>query len=172
MNPEYLVESLAHGDLRTTGAADEVVPIIASDARLFDAVFSAITSSDHGLAMRASDAAEKASRVNPAVLVPYKARLLEVAQSSKQQEVQWHTAQMIEKLSLDQPDRLEFFSALERMYSTARSLIVKASALQAIVSVGAGDPALETRANQVVEAALGSSAPSIRARARKLARPR
>jgi hypothetical protein len=156
--------------MRSTGTADAVARTLVDDPELFDAVFRAVASEDKGLAMRSADAVEKASRKNANLLEPHKATLLELAEASTQQEVQWHVAQMLERVELSPIHQRTAFDALERMHTKSVSRIVKSSTLQALVRIAAGNPQLERRALQLLEDAAASAIPSLRARARKLSK--
>jgi len=170
MDAKDLLEALTRGDMRTIGPADEVAPLVVIDPALFQAVIEAMSASDKGLAMRSADVAEKASRLSPGLLQPYKANLLELVSTSAQQEVQWHAIQMIERLELDEGDQELAFQVLERLFNGAQSRIVKASALHAIMHISMQYSNLSGRADGILSEALASPIPSVAARARKLAR--
>ncbi len=163
-----ILHSLAQGDMRTTGTSNKIVMAIVDDQEQFNRVFSAVSSDDKGLAMRAADAAEKASGQNPSLLPSHITKLLQLAKTSKQQEVQWHVAQMLERLELSPAQQKDAFQTLADMYETAKSRIVKASALQALVHIVLGDSVLEKKAFRLLNKAAASSIPSTQARARKL----
>jgi Asp-tRNA(Asn)/Glu-tRNA(Gln) amidotransferase B subunit len=165
-----ILKLLAPGDMRSTGQSDAVARMLVDAPELFDAVFRAVTSEDKGLAMRSADAIEKASRKNSNLLGPHKAKLLELAETATQQEVQWHVAQMLERIELGPIEQRTAVAALERIYAESVSRIVKVSTLRALVRIAAGDPQLERRALRLLDDAATSAIPSLRARARKLSK--
>ncbi len=168
MQAKAILQTLALGDRRTTGTADKIATVIADDSKLFDKVFGLIISKDKGLAMRAADAVEKASRKNSNLLKPHRAKLIKLAQTVNQQEVQWHVAQMLERLELNKVEQEETYNTLRNMYEKTASRIVKASALQAMVHIATGNPKLEQQALKLLNKASASSVPSLQARVKKL----
>ena len=83
------------GDLRTIGKSEDVVKLVLSNPPLFRDVVNAILSDTPGIRMRASDAAEKITQIHPEWLNPYKKLFLDTISKISQQEVRWHTAQML-----------------------------------------------------------------------------
>jgi hypothetical protein len=63
--------------------------------------------------MRAADAAEKVSGIQPGLLKPYKAGLLGLLSEAEQIELRWHLAQMIPRLPLTQAERRRAAEALQ-----------------------------------------------------------
>jgi hypothetical protein len=167
---DAILRSLAQGDMGTTGASDAVALALADNPKLFDAVFRAVASGERGLAMRSADAVEKASRKNNSLLGPHKAKLLELAETSTQQEVRWHVAQMLERIDLSPTEQSRAFEDLERMHTKSDSRIVKTSTLQALVRIAAGDRKLEGKVVGLLDHAAASAIPSLRARVRKLSK--
>ena len=55
------------GDLRTTGKSDEVVKLVLSRPPIFNEVVNAILANDPGIRMRASDAAEKITKIHTTI---------------------------------------------------------------------------------------------------------
>lgn len=118
--------------------------------------------------MRCADALEKASKKHPELLQPHKAALLGEVGAIDQQEVQWHVAQMLPRLSLNQAERHKAMKLLERYFQTSKSSIVRVNALQAIVELAGQDTSLSDVVNDYLRQALEAPAPSLQARARKL----
>jgi hypothetical protein len=104
------------------------------------------------------------------LLEPHTAKLLELAETATQQEVQWHVAQMLERIELSPIQQRTAFAALERMHAQSGSRIVKSSTLQALVRIVAGEPKLEDKAVQLLDTAAASAIPSLRTRVRKLSK--
>lgn len=162
-----VVEKLAGTDRRSIGEADAVAREIACDQALFDEVFAALFSDDPVLRMRAADAVEKASRKHPERLIPHKRTLLGEPAAVKQQEVRWHLAQLLPRLSLDAAEKAQAVAILEDFFAD-RSTIVRVNALEALVLLARGDEHLEAIARRRLAAALETGRPAERARARKL----
>jgi len=164
-----IVWKLAGTDRRSTGRADEVAAEIAGDQALFDEVFEALFLDDPVIRMRAADALEKASRIRPERLYPYKERILGEVAAIDQQEVCWHVAQMLPRLPLD-PAEKRRAAAVAEGYLTHKSAIVRTNALEALVELARGDDELEQKAIGRLAGALESGTAAEKARARKIMR--
>jgi hypothetical protein len=164
-----VLDRLAKGDRRTTGASDEVVAEIRDDPRLFDTVFSGLYSDNPGLRMRAADALEKASSENPSLLLRHKRALLGDIGAIEQQEVQWHVAQMLPRCELTVSEKELAMDLMRHYFDNATSNIVRVMALQAIHDIGSNDLRFQPTVTAYIQTALASEAPSLRSRARRLA---
>jgi len=100
-----IIEKLKGGDFRSIGNSNEVVEEVLNNPVLFDAVFKAMLNEDRLVRMRAADAVEKITRDHPEYLQPYKTDLIKHVAAVKQQEVRWHTAQMIHRLILTKEEK-------------------------------------------------------------------
>ena len=165
LHPE--VAKLGGGDRRSIGRSNEVVADVLADPSLFDLIFDAIASDDPLIAMRAADAVEKVTARRPELLRPHKRRLLTELAAIPQQEVRWHVAQMLPRLSLSARERRQAAGIVES-YLDDRSGIVRTCAMQALA-----DLARTTRSSGR-EPCLSSAGltrdgtPAMRARGRKL----
>jgi hypothetical protein len=159
---------LADGDMRTTGASDLVVEEIKINQALFDKVVLGLLNDDPGLRMRCADAIEKASRSNPGLLEPHKTQFLGAIGNIKQQEVQWHVAQVIPRLTLTNAELKQALSLMEHYYTQSSSNIVRVNALQAIIELSCQDKHYSKLADQYIQKALDDPSHSLQARARKL----
>jgi hypothetical protein len=117
--------------------------------------------------MRAADAAEKVSAKKPRHLDRHKTELLGLLAEAEQIELRWHLAAMIPRLRLTPPERQRAVAALHH-YLNDRSSIVKTFALQGLADLSQNDPILCTKVKQLLEEAVHSGTPAMRARARKL----
>ena len=158
---------LAGGDRRSIGRANQVAAIVSKDITLFSELMTGLWSDDLLVRMRAADAAEKVSRRNPKLLEPYKAELLGLMTEANQQELRWHLAAMVPRLSLNAKERERAASLLEG-YLEDRSSIVKTFALQGLADVAKNDPALRPSVIELLRAAERSGTPAMKARSRKL----
>ena len=89
-----------------------------------------------------------------------------LARRATQPELRWHLSQMLPRLELSKGQRRRVAALLE-LYFKDRSVIVRVSALQAIVELSRADGELEETARRHLEQALRGSAAE-RARARIL----
>jgi hypothetical protein len=117
--------------------------------------------------MRAADAAEKVSAKKPRLLDRYKAELLGLLAEAEQIELRWHLALMVPRLRLTTPERQRAAAALQH-YLDDRSSIVKTFALQGLTDLARNDFALRSKLKQLLEAAVQTGTPAMRARAGKL----
>jgi hypothetical protein len=117
--------------------------------------------------MRAADAAEKVSAKKPRLLDRYKAELLGLLAEAEQIEFRWHLALMVPRLRLTTPERQRAAAALQH-YLDDRSSIVKTFALQGLTDLARNDFALRSKLKQLLEAAVQTGTPAMRARAGKL----
>lgn len=162
-----ILRKLQGGDRRSTGAADEVAAEIAADEALFATVFAGMVGDDPVVRMRAADAIEKATRESPALLQPYKERLLGEVAAVAQQEVRWHLAQMIARLTLDPAEQERAVTLLARFLQD-ESRIVQVNAMQALADLAAEDDALRAEVAPMLRRLTESGSPAVRARGRKL----
>lgn len=167
LHPE--VVKLRGGDRRSIGRSEEVVADVLADPTLFDLIFDAIASDDPLIRMRAADAVEKITAQRPDLLRPHKRRLLTELAAIPQQEVRWHVAQMLPRLSLSASERRQVAGIVES-YLDDRSGIVRTCAMQALAELAANDPELRTRVVPLLKQLTESGTPAMRARGRRLLR--
>lgn len=165
LHPE--VAKLGGGDRRSIGRSDEVVADILADPSLFDLIFDAIASDDPLIGMRAADAVEKVTARRPELLRPHKRRLLTELALIPQQEVRWHVAQMLPRLSLSALERRQA-AAIAESYLGDRSGIVRTCAMQALAELAADDAELRAGVIPLLRRLTSEGTPAMRARGRKL----
>ena len=165
LHPE--VAKLGGGDRRSIGRSEEVVADVLADPTLFDLIFDAIPSDDPLIAMRAADAVEKITARRPDLLRPHKRRLLTEFAAIPQQEVRWHVAQMLPRLSLSASERRQVADIVES-YLDDRSGIVRTCAMQALAEVAVDDPELRARVVPLLRRLTRDGTPAMRARGRRL----
>ena len=135
LHPE--VAKLSGGDRRSIGRSNEVVADVLADPSLFDLIFDAIASDDPLIGMRAADAVEKITARRPELLRPHKHRLLTELAFIPQQQVRWHVAQMLPRLSLSPLERRQAAEILES-YLDDESSIVRTCAMEALADLEPG----------------------------------
>jgi HEAT repeat protein len=165
LHPE--VAKLGGGDRRSIGRSEEVVADVLADPSLFDLIFDAIANDDPLIRMRAADAVEKITAQRPDLLRPHKHRLLTEFAAIPQQEVRWHVAQMLPRLSLSASERRQVADVVES-YLDDRSGIVRTCAMQALAEVALDDPELRARVVPLLRRLTRDGTPAMRARGRRL----
>jgi hypothetical protein len=162
-----VTSKLRGGDRRSIGRSNEIAKQISASAKLFAQVFGELAHADPVIRMRAADAIEKASALNPKLIQPYKRDILNRVAVIPQQEVRWHVAQIIPRLQLKPRDRDNAVSILFD-YLDDKSSIVKTFAMQALADLAERDSLLRKRVLPVIEFLAASGSPAMRARGRKL----
>jgi len=155
------------GDLRTTGKSDEVIKMVLSKPSMFKEVINAILTDDPGIRMRASDAAEKITKIHPEWLVPYKKLFLDKIVKIKQQEVRWHTAQILPRLKLTKTERKRVFGLL-LIYLEDKSRIVKTSTMQALADIAIQDNTYLNQVRRLLSSLIKEGSPAMKTRGKKL----
>jgi HEAT repeat protein len=167
MPAKNILTLLQGGDRRTIGLADKVAAMVAKNPRLFPELIAGLWSEDALVRMRAADATEKATRKNRALLQPYKKELLGLMAEAGEQEMRWHLAVMIPRLTLTASERERAAQLLDG-YLEDRSSIVKTIALQGLADLAQDDASLRAKVIEIVREAGRNGTPAMRARSRKL----
>lgn len=157
---------LKKGDLRTTGKSGEVVKLALSNPSIFKDIVNAILSDDPGIRMRASDAAKKITHIHSEWLYPYKKLFLDKISKINQQEVRWHTAQMLPRLQLTKIERKKVF-ALLLTYLEDNSRIVKTSAMQALADIAIQDNAYLDQVQRILSSLIKKGSPAMKTRGKR-----
>lgn len=162
-----LLQELSGGDRRSIGRSNAVVKLVLAEPELFKVLVEGMLSDDPLVRMRAADAAEKVSAKHPDWLRPHKRELLRRVATIDQQEVRWHLAQMIPRLTLTPGER----SRVERLlfgYLKDRSAVVKTFAIQALADLAEDDARSRRRVVGLLEDLVRTGSPALRSRSRKL----
>lgn len=162
-----LLARLAGGDRRSIGQADAVAAQVLDEPELFAGLWLGLDQADPVLRMRVADALEKVTRVRPDWLAPFRADFIARLAGEEQAEVRWHLVQMASRLVYARREHGRVLALLRRLLDEGGP-IVQASALEALVCLSMDHPEQRRRATGLVEAALDSGSPAVRARARKL----
>jgi hypothetical protein len=162
-----IVDKLRSGDRRSIGRSDEVAKTISRNAKLFSQVLTATLDADPVIRMRAADAIEKASAINPKLLQPHKRIILKKIAAIPQQEVRWHIAQVLPRLKLTLKER-DHAAAILFDYLEDKSSIVKTFAMQALADFALSDSQLQKRIVPMLEFLTANGTAAMRARGRKL----
>lgn len=167
MPQKNILRLLEAGDRRTIGRSDQVAAMVSKDPRLFPQLIAGMWSHNPLVRMRAADAAEKVTRANPRLLKPHKKELLGLMVEAGEQELRWHLAAMIPRLSLTTNERQLVASTLSS-YLEDQSSIVKTLALQGLADLAQGDPELLPRVVEVLREATRTGTPAMKVRSRRL----
>ncbi|MBZ5591428.1 MAG: hypothetical protein LAP39_04265 [Acidobacteriia bacterium] len=162
-----LAAVLGGGDRRSIGRSNEVAALVLAHRERFSELIACLWSDDPLVRMRAADAAEKASAQYPALLEPFKAELLGLLVEADQQELLWHLAQIIPRLSLSAGER-QRAAGIFRSLLKHRGSLVKTAGLQALADLSRHDAGLRSEVMERIEAALRTGTPAMKARARNL----
>jgi len=158
---------LSGGNLRTVGKSEEVVKMVLSKPGLFRDVVSAILSDNAGIRMRASDAVEKITRLHPEWLEPHKKLFINRIAEIEQQEVRWHTSQILPRLNLTADERKKVF-ALLLSYLDDNSRIVNTCSMQALADIALQDNAYLDNVRDILSRLIEIGSPAMKARGKKL----
>ncbi len=165
-----ILKRLEGGDRRSIGRADEVAALVSKDPGLFPELIAGLWSEDPVVRMRAADATEKFTRENPEFLQPYKQELLGLMGETKEQELRWHLAAMVPRLTLSARER-QLAVSLMNGYLEDRSSIVKTSALQGLADLAMltdDDASLRPKVIELLRVSTRNGTPAMKARSRKL----
>jgi len=166
-----VVDKLRGGDRRSIGRSNEVVMEVLAAPDLFSEVFDGLLSD----AMRRCAGEGIVQR--PAMLQPYKARLLDEAAAIPQQEVQWHVAQtclpdrqVCGYLELNAAEKTRVAGIMESYLATSSSAIVRVMALQTLADLALHDQAFASRAVALLQEQIARGSPTVVSRGKKLLR--
>ncbi len=162
-----IIAKLKIGDLRTKGKSEEIVNDVLDDPKLFDCVMAGMDNDDPGVRMRASDAVEKITIKFPEYLDPYKDHLINNISKIDQQEVCWHTAQMLPRLKLTKKERFKVFQIFVN-YLNDSSKIVKTFAMQGLAEIAKQDKSYLPAVMELLEKLIEEGSPAMKARGKKL----
>lgn len=162
-----LLEKLAGSDRRSVGRVDEVVAAVLRQPERLAEVFEGMLADDPVLRLRAADAVEKITALQPDWLQPFKRRLLTQVARSEQHEVRWHVCQFFSRLRLTARERRAVYAILQS-YLTDKSRIVKTFAMQALADLAEQEPALRAPIVRQLTELTRSGSPAMKSRGKKL----
>ncbi len=141
--------------------------MVSKNPKLFPMLIAGLWSESPLVRMRAADATEKVTRRNRELLRPYKKELLGLLAEAKEQELRWHLAVMVPRLSLNAKERQLAISSLNS-YLEDRSSIVKTFALQGLADLAQDDPSIRPKVIELLRESARTGTPAMKARSRKL----
>ena len=162
-----LIGKLKGGDLRSIGRADEVVSDIQQNKSLFTEVFRGFYHDDPIVRMRSADVVEKITRTNPEFLSGFEKTIIKELSQIEQQEVCWHVALLLPRLSYTRKQEDEIIEILKR-YLSHKSKIVNVNAMEALAMLAIKNHALKQYVTNTIKSKVATGSPAIQARGRKL----
>jgi hypothetical protein len=163
-----ILQKLTGGDLRSIGRSDEVVKDIIHNPSLFSELFEGMFYEDPIVRMRSADVIEKVSKIHPEFLQPFKNRLINEVSKIKQQEVQWHVAQMFSYLELTNSDIKKITKILFSFIDSSNSNIVKVFSLQTLVDIAMTDSSIKSKIMDKLKQMVKNGSPAVVNRCNKL----
>ena len=162
-----VLDKLKGGDRRSIGRADEVVCDIQKDQSLFKEVFKGLYHDDPVVRMRSADVAEKVTKKNPELLTGFEKAIIEELSQIEQQEVCWHIALILPRLSYSRSQEKEIFETLKR-YLFHKSKIVNVNAMEALTMLALKNNSMKQGVKNIIKSKVASGSPALKARGRKL----
>ncbi len=162
-----ILSRLRGGDRRSIGNVSEVVAAVQKKPDLLKDLVAGLFDEDPVVRMRAADVMEKISLGNPQSLQPFKTQLIRLARQTQQQELRWHTAQMIPRLKLT-PKEAAAVTDIFFNYLIDKSKIVVTFAMQALSDLALKKGAASARMIRAIEKLARTGSPAIQSRGKKL----
>lgn len=161
-------EVLSGGDLRSVGHVDEVVAYVGNDPDRFNELMTGLTDDRPVVRMRSADAMEKVTRRHPKLLRAHQASLFEQLQIATQQEVRWHLAQLMPRMTWTEEEASGIVHVLTDWIDTETSAIVIVNSLQAIFDLSAVHPRFRDELKAMLETQLETGSSAVKSRSKKL----
>jgi hypothetical protein len=162
-----LLTKLTGGDFRSIGNSEQVAADVLVNPSLFPELFAGLSDADALIRMRAADATEKVTAARPDLLQSFKPRLLKEIAAINQQEVRWHVAQMIPRLTLTPTERSRAVIILKN-YLSDKSSIVKTFSMQALADLAQQNEELKPEIYSLIKMLTRTGTPAMKTRGRKL----
>lgn len=164
---DQLRSMLSGGDRRFVGRVAEIAELVRQYPTNIGPLIECIRDTDACVRMRAADALEKACRGGEISLQSYKVPLLRLLEEATQQEVRWHLAVMVPRLSLTDAECRRVAEILHS-YLEDRSSILRALAMQGLADLTEQYTPLRPAVISLIGALTETGTPAMRARGRKL----
>src|SRR5258708_1212581 len=158
---------LSGGDRRTIGRSDQAAAMVSPDPKLFPSLIAGLWPANPLLRMRSADATEKVTGENAGLVRSYKKEVLGLLSEAMQQELRWHLALMVPRLTLNPKERALAIATLTS-YLDDRSSIVKTFALQGLSDLARDDPDTRAEVIEILRKSARTGTPAMKARSRKL----
>jgi hypothetical protein len=119
-----------------------VIEAVLHDSTRVDELFECIKDEDEYVRMRASDALEKVCRSDPSIVQPLKTRILNEMSVIDQPSVQWHYAQIVDKLQLNSRETAKVIHKLQSNFETYDDWITRNITMEVLGNFALHDEAL------------------------------
>jgi hypothetical protein len=159
---------LTGGDPRSLRNAAIVIDAASRQPGRLAELVQCVFSPDEIIRMRASDALEKVCRAHPGLLRPFVPRLVGEMSRIEQASVQWHLAQILTEVELDEAQQAAVITILEHNLDTSGDWIVTNLTLQALATFAQTSPGVRARLIKRLPHYQDSPHKSVASRARKL----
>ena len=167
MHPATQLPALTESDL--TGTVSHLYNLLEQNPDLFPILYQEMMESPKSqIRLRAGNAVEKAARKNPALLLPFKAELLEALTKPLNNEAIWQVALLLGYIN---PEGDELALAVNKLFhwlDTVPHKFVKVNCLQTLAVLAQKHSWLRPEVTEMLETALEHESAAIRARARIL----
>ncbi|KGI86148.1 hypothetical protein JY98_07820 [Exiguobacterium mexicanum] len=163
-------ELLNGGDLRSIGNVDKVIEHVGNDPDQFNELMSGLTDVRPVVRMRSADAIEKLTRRHPELLQMHQTTLFQQLHTITQQEVRWHLAQLMPRLTWTEQETADIVRVLTDWIDTESSAIVIVNSLQAIFDLSDVHPQHRDELKALLETQLETGSPAVKSRSKKLLR--
>jgi len=161
-------EVLSGGDLRSIGHVDAVVAYVGNDPDRFSELMTGLTDDRPVVRMRSADAIEKVTRRHPKLLQAHQASLSQQLHRAIQQEVRWHLAQLMPRLTWTEDEAADIVQMLTDWIDTETSNIVIVNSLQAIFDLSAMHSRFRDELKTLLETQIEIGSPAVKSRSKKL----
>jgi hypothetical protein len=145
-----------------------VIEAVLRDPSRVDELFACIKDEDEYVRMRASDALEKVCRSDPSIVQPSKTRVLNEMSVIDQPGVQWHYAQIVDKLQLNPQETTQVIGKLQSNFERYDDWITRNITMEVLGNFAFHDEALKAYLVPKLEELTKDSRVSISTHAQKI----
>ena len=119
-----------------------MIDAVLADPDRVDELFACVFDDDAHVRMRAADALEKVGRAQPSIVAPLADRILTDMAVIDQPSVQWHVAQLVSTLPLNNRERQRGIAAVQRYLDTSGDWIVLTQSMRTLARCAERDESL------------------------------
>jgi hypothetical protein len=159
-------EWLSRGDLRSDGAANEVVDLVLQKPDLIEDVLGALRMADEVVRGHAADALEKIARSSPALLIDHIDEIMATAWRDEVPMVRWHLAMILGHLSLYEAHVEKILNTLIQLLDDD-SVFVQSWSIVSLCVVARGYPQRSSEVLTKIERLRQSESAAIRTKVRQ-----
>ena len=145
-----------------------VIEAVLNDHSRVNELFECVIDEDEYVRMRASDALEKVCRSDPSIVQPLKTRILHEMSFIDQPGVQWHYAQIVDKLQLNPQETAMVIRKLQSNFKTYDDWITRTITMEVLGNFAVYDDALRVYLIPKLEELTKDRRVSVSSRAQKV----